>query len=693
MTSTNFRATLLLCLLFSLSSQQKKLNFGAINNKLKQLCFNNPNNYINSTEVKCNITYEASCWKETPAGQTVVQPCPFLFFSAEDSISRRCDEQGNWQRPNITNCRILTDKEAVEQGRQAANVPAKEKDETLTHSQRVKRVYVAISWVAFVVLLPTFILICIVMSRENERFTLHKNLILAFLQRLVTLFIFYYEEMGEKDSKTSVCNAFWLLSRYFTASEITWMLNEGIFLLRMLVYPFDNESYLLYYYLFGWGFSGVLTFCVYLPYMQFKIARVSASCWAKHNQSLHMLVLYVPLTIMLLINFGVAAYVVQMLTKKLKNSHSSQMNTIKKSAKAVVVLISVLGFIYLLTFYKPENNPSYDYFVAVVYPLQGVMVCIFCVFLSVEFREALRRRWMKWRYGILIDTNPYSMDRDNDAGTSGEQEGATASVLGTGSSEEVPPRAFSIASLRDKSSDQFPKERPHKRSIQMSLLSRSSDLTKYRAKVEPEPLVPLRVQSAGPGDWFPPMLEAVRAWGEVESSENPDESNVSQVEEPMESQTSSQAELETETKDEDTRESLTPQQSEDQVSFSSQQFDHVANLDPSPLPDTEASAAGGETLTAATAGSSTSQDDQPSTSTEESNVASQGNTFWDKARQLATQRRRSRMEHNRVFATEGDSLHFRPTQTDRFKQADEYRLAWITNIIKGNKSHENESDA
>ena len=32
------------------------------------------------------------------------------------------------------------------------------------------------------------------------------------------------------------------------------------------------------------------------------------------------------------------------------------------------------------------------------------MVCIFCVFLSEEFREALKRRWMKWRYGILIET-------------------------------------------------------------------------------------------------------------------------------------------------------------------------------------------------------------------------------------------------------------------------------------------------
>ena len=54
-------------------------------------------------------------------------------------------------------------------------------------------------------------------------------------------------------SVQSVCNAFWLLNRYFTSSEITWMLNEGIFLLRMLVYPFDNESYLWYYFLFGWG--------------------------------------------------------------------------------------------------------------------------------------------------------------------------------------------------------------------------------------------------------------------------------------------------------------------------------------------------------------------------------------------------------------------------------------------------------
>ena len=50
-----------------------------------------------------------------------------------------------------------------------------------------------------------------------------------------------------------VCNAFWLLNLFFKASEVTWMLNEGIFLVRMLVYSLDDDFYLCYYLLFGWG--------------------------------------------------------------------------------------------------------------------------------------------------------------------------------------------------------------------------------------------------------------------------------------------------------------------------------------------------------------------------------------------------------------------------------------------------------
>jgi len=385
--------------------------------------------------------------------------------------------------------------------------------------------------------------------------------------------------------------------------------------------------------------------------------------------------------------------------------------------------------IYLLVFYLPGNNSSNEYFVAVAYPLQGIMVCIFCVFLSSEFHEALKRHWMKWRYGIEIDTNPYATARDSEAGPSGEPDGTSASVLRTESSEEETPRVRSIASLRDKSRDQLPKESPHRRNTQMSLLSRSSDLTRFRlAKIEPEPIVPLRVQSVGPRDWVPPTLQAVKAWGKIELPENLDEPTVSEGREnggfsgsqvslagrkdslqstkpetePMESQKTFKVEVETKTEepeepnhtasDHDARESLTPQQSEDQFSlFSSQLFEHEVYKD-SLGSSIEPNESDSETLTTTvpTAGSSTSQDAEPSTSTEDSNSSS-GKGFWDKARQLASQRRRSRQEHNRVLSKNDDSLQFR--HADRFKQADEYRMAWISSILRGSKSRDNESDA
>ena len=60
-----------------------------------------------------------------------------------------------------------------------------------------------------------------------------------------------------------------------------------------------------------------------------------------------------------------------------------------------------------------------------------------------------------------------------------------------------------------------------KQHSQKSLLSRSMDLTKYRqSKVEPEPVKPIRVQSAGPEAWCPPThSEAVTAWQEIQLSE------------------------------------------------------------------------------------------------------------------------------------------------------------------------------
>ena len=130
----------------------------------------------------------------------------------------------------------------------------------------------------------------------------------------------------------------------------------------------------------------------------------------------------------------------------------------------------------------------------------------------------------------------------------------------------------------------------------------------------------------------------------------------------MESKTASQEKPETEREDSEasgkpgepnntatdgTRESFTPQQSEDRFSlFSSQLFEHEDEVykespSSSPVPSTEPGASGGEkpTATDPTTGSSASQDTEPSTSA--------GKGFWDRAQKLVSQR--SRLEHNRVL--------------------------------------------
>lgn len=61
------------------------------------------------------------------------------------------------------------------------------------------------------------------------------------------------------------------------------------------------------------------------------------------------------------------------------------------------------GYNYFISFRKSVAL-KLAIFTILYFFFQGVMVCIFCIFLSSEFREALRKHWMKWRYGIVLDT-------------------------------------------------------------------------------------------------------------------------------------------------------------------------------------------------------------------------------------------------------------------------------------------------
>ena len=81
-------------------------------------------------------------------------------------------------------------------------------------------------------------------------------------------------------------------------------------------------------------------------------------------------------------------------------------------------------------------------------------------------------------------------------------------------------------------------------------------------------------------------------------------------------------------------------------SLSSQLFEHDTDF------STAEKESGGKTFETVTAGSSLYQDIEPSTSTGDSSVPSQIKQFWEKARKLASNRRRSMLEGGRVVSNE-----------------------------------------
>ncbi|XP_074624642.1 uncharacterized protein LOC141882582 isoform X3 [Acropora palmata] len=798
------------CVTLANGSKAKKSNLETINKQLKRLCLTNPENYLKEQNVvKCKISYDSSCWKETLAGQVIYQPCPFLRYDSTGNISRRCDEHGKWQNENIANCHSLESQEPANTGKQTSNssegIPPQE-----------------------------FLFIFVKSPLPLTRSITEDGVSDKSQSRLDS-------NMRKDDGTTMhapmVCNAFWLLNLFFKASEITWMLNESIFLVRMLLYSLDDDFYLWYYLLFGWGFSGFLTFCVYLPYLQFKIGRDSERCWVSHRHTNHVLMLHIPLTIILVINFGFAIYVVRLLAIKRKHSQTRHMRTLVKSVKATVILVFLLGFINLVVFYQPENSPGYDLLVALLDPFQGILVCIFFVFLSAEFRGSLRRKWMQWRYGILEETNPYSASHDIEPEPSGvencsptdalrlesprdslrsltpqlsmkpltdahSKQNSQKSLLSrsidltkyrqskvepepvkpirvqsagpeawcppthseavtawqeiqlsenpysashdiepepSGAESSTPASVLSSESTRDSlrsstsqlSMRQLPDELI-KQNSQKSLLSRSMDLTKYRqSKVGPEPVKPIRVQSAGPKAWSPPtLIEAVTPWQEIQLSENKDGLSTSgqnlekhdipagnkSITSPhfgsqtsLRPQTTPQTDLETNVNaepsintEEDEQEGKTDGKtlnSQDSFSFSSQEFARALRPTTSDLSEESAAAStplGYETTGAeplgTTAGPSIAEDEREleSGSVEDSKASSM---FWHEAQQRMAQRRRSRLGHNKVMSTGNDSMRQHQKYTDKQKDAEEYKLAWISKILTGNKSLEAESDA
>ncbi|XP_021944785.1 calcitonin gene-related peptide type 1 receptor isoform X3 [Folsomia candida] len=362
--------------------------------------------YNNASGTYCPRTFDGwSCWNETPAGVTAFAPCPWFISGFDPNLQahKECLEDGSWFRhpesnvtwSNYTNC------------------------VNYAEYQRYKNV-VTIYEVGYLVSLCALVISLIIFfsfrSLQCTRVRIHKHLFFSFIMNNSLWLIWYRFVVNESKPVNELnqmgCAFLHLFVHYFLVANYFWMFVEGFFLHTLLVYAFTRaESTMMKgFYAFGWvGPSIPLTL-----YAVFRSRdedhNEQKDCWI--NESKWTLFLSVPVCICLIVSLAFLINILRVLLIKLnanrrtlstnnrrESSVAENTASLRKAAKASLILIPLLGINYFLTPFKPDPESDwaiyYEYIAAISSSLQGLAVSLLFCFCNSEVIAALRRKFAR----------------------------------------------------------------------------------------------------------------------------------------------------------------------------------------------------------------------------------------------------------------------------------------------------------
>ncbi|XP_021953221.1 calcitonin gene-related peptide type 1 receptor isoform X3 [Folsomia candida] len=360
--------------------------------------------YNNASGTYCPRTFDGwSCWNETPTGVTAFAPCPWFISGFDPNLQahKECLEDGSWFRhpesnvtwSNYTNC------------------------VNYAEYQRYKNV-VTIYEVGYLVSLCALVISLIIFfsfrSLQCTRVRIHKHLFFSFIMNNSLWLIWYRFVVNESKPVNELnqmgCAFLHLFVHYFLVANYFWMFVEGFFLHTLLVYAFTRaESTMMKgFYAFGWvGPSIPLTL-----YAVFRSRdedhNEQKDCWI--NESKWTLFLSVPVCICLIVSLAFLINILRVLLIKLnanrrtlstnnrrESSVAENTASLRKAAKASLILIPLLGINYFLTPFKPDPESDwaiyYEYIAAISSSLQGLAVSLLFCFCNSEVIAALRRKF------------------------------------------------------------------------------------------------------------------------------------------------------------------------------------------------------------------------------------------------------------------------------------------------------------
>lgn len=358
--------------------------------------------------------YGSSCLPPTPGGKNAVIPC--ISNVMNDSLSnatRYCLPTGQWDWEETAN-----------------NLACQQSELSENQSEEFVDISIMIYLIGYSVSLSALMgALVIFLSFRELRCLRHKIHIGLFTTLFLTdvswIFTAVVQSLIHIDNSTAI--HVWCFSqvilRYFHLTSFFWMFLEGLYLFLQVQLPLSLMVFKHFHcLLIGWGVP-LLNMIVWCMLRVLSESSDEDSLFAtegiKTDSSVMETVLLCPfleerdidffaykitVSILLLVNTFFLLWIMLIVVSKLHIQKSMDFDRRHlRALKALVVVIPVLGFTYILTLLGPsarDTPMAYTIFQAVravLLSTQGAVITLPYCYLNTEVQGILINRWKRWK--------------------------------------------------------------------------------------------------------------------------------------------------------------------------------------------------------------------------------------------------------------------------------------------------------
>jgi len=368
--------------------------------------------------------YEASCLPPTPGGRIAIIPC---MLNTKDNLNktfvnatRHCLPTGQWDLTETTN-----------------NLACHQNKLSENQSEEGVDISIMIYLIGYSVSLSALLgALLIFFSFRELRCLRHKIHIGLFTTLFLTDISWIFTAIVQNlIHYNSAAIQVWCINqvilRYFHLATFFWMFLEGLYLFLQVQIPFSLVVFKhVHCLLIGWG----LPFANMIVWSLLRILNESSSesSWlgTKEGVTTDSMVMEtvllcpfleerdedfyaykIPVSVLLLLNTFFLLWIMLIVVSKLHFQNSLDFDRRHiRAVKALVIVIPVLGFTYILTLLGPSARDTpiaYTIFQAVRAALlstQGAVITLPYCYLNTEVKGILTIRWKRWKMIRILES-------------------------------------------------------------------------------------------------------------------------------------------------------------------------------------------------------------------------------------------------------------------------------------------------